>query len=52
MYLQEKTTTVFNLADKGMKEKNRGMLDTFKILAGILDETEPLFYKLVHDHLS
>lgn len=62
--LQGKMTTVFNLADKvaAFKAKldlwgrrvNRGILDMFQTLAGILGETEPepSFSQLVHDHLS
>ncbi|XP_074477029.1 SCAN domain-containing protein 3-like [Sebastes fasciatus] len=62
--LQGKMTTVFKLADKvaAFKAKldlwgrrvNRGILDMFQTLAGILGETEPepSFSQLVHDHLS
>ncbi|GAA6101700.1 SCAN domain-containing protein 3-like [Tachysurus ichikawai] len=57
-------TTVFKLADKVAEFKgklelwgrrmNRGILDMFQTLAGILGETEPehSFSQLVHDHLS
>ncbi|GBM38633.1 hypothetical protein AVEN_37436-1 [Araneus ventricosus] len=62
--LQGKMTTVFKLAEKvaAFKAKlelwgrrvNRGNLDMFQTLAGILGETEPehSFSQLVHDHLS
>ncbi|GBM19175.1 Zinc finger MYM-type protein 6 [Araneus ventricosus] len=62
--LQGKMTTVFKLADKvaAFKAKlelwglpaNRGNLDMFQTLAGILGETEPerSFSWLVHGHLS
>ena len=62
--LQGKMTTVFKLADKvaAFKAKldlwgrrfNRGILDMFQTLAGILGETEPepSFSQLVKDHLS
>ncbi|KAM9305440.1 protein FAM200B [Gastrophryne carolinensis] len=62
--LQGKMTTIFKLADKvaAFKPKlelwgwrvNRGILDMFQTLAGILGETEPdhSFSQLVHDHLS
>ncbi|XP_029372249.1 SCAN domain-containing protein 3-like [Echeneis naucrates] len=62
--LQGKMTTIFKLADKvaAFKAKldlwgrrvNRGILDMFQTLAGILCETEsaPSLTKLVHDHLS
>ncbi len=62
--LQGKMTTVFKLADKvaAFKAKldlwgrrvNRGILDMFQTLAGILGESEPepSFSQLVHDHLS
>ena len=62
--LQGKMATVFKSADKvsAFKDKldlwgrrvNRGILDMFETLAGILGDTEPepSFSKLVHDHLS
>ena len=62
--LQGKMTTVFKSADKvaAFKAKldlwgrrvNKGILDMFQTLAGILGETEPKpsFSQLVHDHLS
>ncbi|XP_023214246.1 SCAN domain-containing protein 3-like [Centruroides sculpturatus] len=62
--LQGKMTTVFKLAYKvaAFKAKlelwgwcmNRGILDMFQTLVGILGETEPehSFSQLVHDHLS
>ncbi|CAI5785980.1 domain-containing 3-like [Podarcis lilfordi] len=62
--LQGKMTTVFKLSDKvaAFKAKlelwgwrmNRGILDMFQTLAGIVGETEleHSFCQLVHDHLS
>ncbi|GBM05287.1 SCAN domain-containing protein 3 [Araneus ventricosus] len=62
--LKGKMTTVFKLADKvaAFKAKlelwgryvNRGNLDMFQTVAGILGEAEPehSFSQLVHDHLS
>ena len=60
--LQGEMTTVFKLADKvaAFKAKlelwgwrvNRGIFDMFQTLAGILEEIEPSFSQLVHDHQS
>ena len=60
--LQGKMTTVFKLADKvaAFKAKlelwgrrvNRSILDMFHTLVGILEEPEPSFSLLVHNHLS
>lgn len=62
--LQGKRTNIFKLADKvaAFKAKlelwgrraNRGILDMFQTLAGILGETDPehSFLQLVQDHLS
>lgn len=60
--LQGKMTNVFKLADKVAAFKaeldlwerrlNRGAFGMFHTLAGILEETEPSFSQLVHEHLS
>ena len=62
LFLQGKMTTVFKLTDKvaAFKAKlelwgwrvNRGILDISHTLARILGKPEPLFFQLVHDHLS